>query len=185
MSSLNLDSVRAAECEGVEEQLRDEAVVAGRGFAVRAVRQDLLVQLAQGLAQPERAPLTSRAQLRQADAEPQKAHNVREVMITRRDVGELKVASDVMSVRVEEREETCEPTLVERARTSQQLKGREQVQRAQRDFHRAGPVRPEPDGILRAPAFELLEKFFGEALFARERVGASEREHVAEPVQLP
>ena len=119
VSSLNLDSVRAAECEGVEEQLRDEAVVAGRGFAVRAVVQDLLVHLAQCLAQPERAPLFSRAQLRQADAEPQKAHNVREVMIARRDVGELKVASDVLTVRVEEREELCEPTFVERARTSE------------------------------------------------------------------
>src|SRR5205085_7600842 len=90
-----------------------------------------------------------------------------------------------MSVRVEEREEPREPTLVERARTSQQLKGREKVQRAQRNFHRAGPVRPEPDGILFNPTLDLLEKFFGEALFARERVGASEREKVAETVQLP
>src|SRR5205823_3392119 len=116
---------------------------------------------------------------------PQKADNVREVMIARRDVRELKVAPDVLTVRVEEREEPCEPTLVERARTSQQLKGREQVQRAQRNFHRAGPVRPEPDGVLFNPTLDLPEKFFGEALFARERVGASEREHVAETVQLP
>src|SRR2546423_14956356 len=90
-----------------------------------------------------------------------------------------------MSVAVEKSEEPCEPPPVERARAPEQSEGREQVQRAQRDFHRAGPVRPVPDGILRAPALNLLEKFFGEALLARERVGASEREQVAEPVQLP
>ena len=160
-------------------------MVAGRGLAVRAVRQDLLVHLAQQLAQSERAPRRGLAQFRQEQAEPEQARHVREVVVARGDVRELEVATDVPPVRVEERERRGEAALVQCGRAPQQLEAREQIHRAQGDLHRARPVRPEARGVLPAPALDLREELFGETFVARERVGAREHEQVAEPVQLP
>src|SRR5215217_8099670 len=102
-------------------------------------------------------------------------------MVAGRDVRVFEVAPHVPAVRVEEGEETAEPRLVERARAAEESERREQVRRAQSRLHRARPVRPEADGVLRAPTFDLREELLRQSLVARPGVRAPEREKLAEP----
>ena len=160
-------------------------MITRRCFTVRAVRQDLMLHLAQHLAQAVLAPCTRRFQLRQHQPKPQQANHVGKIMIARRDVCEFEIAPDVRAVRVEHREQFGKPFRVHLRRIFEKLKGREQVHRAQCDFHRASPVRAAPDHVLCLPACELREKFRAQILVARHGVGASQGDEMSEAIEFP
>src|ERR1051325_5866734 len=103
-------------------------------------------------------------------------------MIARRDVGEFQIATDVLAVMSEELEQRREPLFIEQRRMTKKLEGDEQIHRAQRHFHRTGPVGPKAGRILLMPAHHLREKFCGEVFAVSKRVSTTERDQVAEAI---
>src|ERR1051325_2198888 len=103
-------------------------------------------------------------------------------MIARRDVGEFQIATDVLAGRGEELEPRREPLFIEQRRMTKKLEGGEQIHRAQRHFHRTGPVGPKAGRILLMPAHHLREKYFGAVFAVSKRASTNTREQVAEAI---
>src|SRR2546427_8912974 len=61
----------------------------------------------------------------------------------------------------------------------------EQVDRAQRDFHREIPIHAPPNRILFPPACELAKKLSAESLIISDRVCTPQSDELCHPIQLP
>src|SRR5262245_4969563 len=87
-----------AQNKGIEKELEYESMVSSRSFVVRAVWKDLLVHLAQQLAESPVTPFFCGSQFRQHQSQPEQTHDVGQVVIPCGDVGKLQIASNVCSM---------------------------------------------------------------------------------------
>src|SRR5882672_1599560 len=97
-------------------------------------------------------------------------------MIAGGDVRKFEVALNVRAVLIERREKFEQRRFIHLRRTQKEHESGEQINRAQRDFHRAVPVDATSDRVLRPPAREFTKELGAECFIASERVRATERD---------
>src|SRR6476661_706996 len=68
---------------------------------------------------------------------------------------------------------------------TKQRESSEDVHRPQGNFHCAGPICSAPDWVLFVPVCKLVEELFSKNLVLCYRVGSSQCNEVAQPIEFP